>query len=207
MNDDALVLSQRVGMFRRVRVTVNGARDLTVSDNGLFRSTEVHFGLGQIAPAPVHVRVLSVPWSVITAILFMLFVAAMLAGWATQDAGAKFGVLFLFGLFLACALNAWKLSRDDFLYKHCESGAFLFGISSRKPSRVEVDSFVDELKKRIEAFRTPQGLTAEESNALYQRHLQYLLSNGVLLPEEHDVILRRLTERVSRKNVIGLVKQ
>jgi hypothetical protein len=201
-----LQLIQRSLPFTKLVVTVSGNSELVVDHSGLFRSTRINFPLERIAPSPIHVRNISVQWSVVTVIAFLLCVGAVMGGWATQGAGELFGLLFMLGIFIACLLNTLQLSSNLYHFKDAVVGGILFTVYRSKPSTMAVDNFVDELRKRIESFRTPVGVTPQETVALFKRHLDYLLENDVLLSTEYDAIAKRLDESVSKKKIVELVR-
>lgn len=204
MKDIELV--QRSFPFTRLTLTVLGNQELVLEHRALLRSTRLSFPLGQIAPAPIHHRAIPLGWTLISAIALLALAAAVTAGWYSQGPGELFGLLFVGGIFAACLFNTFRLSSNLLHFKDAGTGAALFAIHRNKPSAEAVDAFVDMLLNRIESFRNPSGVGPEELAFLYKKHLDYLLDNEVLLPEEYDVILQRLEASISRRNVVELVR-
>ena len=206
---DKLHLEQGSFPFTKLRFTIDGARELVVEHNTLFRSTRQTFPLHLIDPSPIHHRSVPFGWVVITAIAFLLAgvsVYAGYAGWRTQGPGELFGVLFLAGIALACLYNTVKLSSNTLHYRNENTAAVMFAMFRGRPSRSAVDDFIEALRKRIESFRTPAGLRPDEVVALYQKHLDYLLQNEVLLAGEYEAASCRLQERLNKKRVFELVR-
>ncbi len=108
---------------------------------------------------------------------------------------------------MARSFNAWQLSSNILLFKDRVTGNHLFGIWRSRPSMRVVDEFVENLRVRLEAFRTPPDLTREELGAWHAKQLHYLLESGVLLPEKHSAILRRLDGSFAPAPVVSLVKR
>lgn len=200
-----LELVQRSPPFSSVRVTVEN--DLTVRESSLFRTTEVHLPLERLSTAPTHVRDVSVRWVVISATLLAILGSAAVGAWPINEIGEAVLLGILLCLFMARSFNAWQLSSNILLFKDRVTGNHLFGIWRSRPSMRVVDEFVENLRVRLEAFRTPPDLTREELGAWHAKQLHYLLESGVLLPEKHSAILRRLDGSFAPAPVVSLVKR
>lgn len=203
---DTLELVQGTLLTGRITLTVSGNRDLSLSEKRLLRSTHVHFPLDQISPVPTFIREMPFGWIVISGVFIALTVVAFWGGFASRDAGAWFALILMTGISIGCIYNTWKLSRNLLMYKSAATGNHIFAISRNSPSPQQVDEFVQKLKERIESFRSPKGMSQEELLDLYKKHLQYLLNEGVLLPEEYSTIESRLAATSRRATVFEIVR-
>ena len=195
-----LKLSQRGPLFRRLEVTVD--RDLSVRESSLFRSTEVTFPLDRLAKAPAHIRYVAVRW-VLAAIFFLFLLGASLyAKGIGEGPGELFGSLLLAGVGAACALNAWKLSGNVWVFKDRNSSSNLFSIARARPSRETVDEFLRGISERIEGLRAHSELSGPELRAWQANVLAYLREQNVLLPEEFSTISERLQRQETQRGAV-----
>jgi hypothetical protein len=203
----ALELIQRPSLLRRLELKVEGNKELVVEESGLFKSARFVIPLDQISPTPSHVRNLSVQWIVITAIFGALTLWTLYEVFR-ENPDIVGVVLFsiVCAITFACYRNTVRLSQNVMIFLSATTGSTMFSIPRNKPSAEAVDRFVEQLRGRIESFRSPSGASREQLLPLYKRHLDYLLGEEVLLQAEYDAAMTRLVATSSPKNVLELVR-
>ena len=202
----SLEITQRKLPFTKLTISVNNRRELAIEHKAMFRSSSISYPLQQVAPSLIHFRSIPIPWVVTTAIFSLFLLGSVIDGWPTKGAGEVFGFLLMLGITAACLYNTIQLSQNVLHFKDASNGSVLFTIYRSKPSDAAVDSFLKELRTRIESFHTPHGANQEEAVSLYRRHLEYLLENGVLTKDEHGAVMKRLDERATKRKVVELVR-
>ena len=203
---DLLELKQGNFLSKKIHVTVHGRKELIFNEKRKFRTASVQFPLEQISPQPNELKEVSIGWIFISSIFAFVTISAFSSLISDPKLEAVVITVMFFLISLACILNTIQLSQNVLIYKSNVTGQFLFAIMRKYPSTEAVDSFVSELKKRIEAFRTPDKLSPEDSTELYMRHLDYLFNEEVITREEHDKVVNRLNEKTSRTNILNIVR-
>ena len=91
------------------------------------------------------------------------------------------------------------------IFLNANNGANLFAIYPKKSSSNNFAEFCDTLKSKIEAIRYPEGMTQEQKNNIYVKHLEYLLRESVLTNEEFSAAVDRLKSVRDKADIFKLV--
>lgn len=180
---------------------------LRIRERSLFRTVEVEVDLRRVSPAPLRLREAPVRWVVAAAVLTLLAIFAAADGWLTKEAGTTAGFLLVAGCAVACWFNAWQLYRNVLVYRDRVTQQTAFVLLRSSPSMKAVDDFCAQIAAKIDGPLPPAGASRPEIAAHNARILNYLLDAGVLLPEEHRVILSRLEQTLPKGAVLALVQR
>jgi len=190
-------LEQKVSFTKRVIWELRGNKELFIREKGAYSSTEVGVPLDQINCNYVYIEEKPVKWAVLTVtVAIAAITVAFGAGLQDKDPNilALFVGVFVFGLVLGIR-KILSENKNLLVFSSTVTGNRLFALVRDDPSEQAVDEFVEELKQRVESFRTPGNISQADLPLLYEKQLAYLLGEGVLLQKEYEAAMKRLNDR------------
>lgn len=205
---ETLNFVQSLPFGRTLRFEVEGNRDVHMHYKSLFKSQSQSFPLDLISSRPGINKSINLGAG-IAALVLLLIIGFCLIGYGQNP--ERFGqpLMVLTLLFLPPALVALWFFNASFtpalVFFRADDGDELFKIPQYPKDRAVLEKFAKALSDRIESIRYPGTLSHAEQVELYQKHLDFLLNENVLIQSEYDAALARLEKRRSSSNVFKLI--
>lgn len=201
-------LNQKVGLFRRLKFTIVSNREIHVSSKSIFQTTSFKYPLQRLLSSPITYRIVNqkaLAWSLVLGAIILLCL-----GTALSVSGESRKLQIILSLVLSPIflyfLNTLVLSLySGHAYKNREDGSSMFTIYAGKPSKIEVNEFISELKIRSESTRNPDNISYAQKLANYLNYLDFLYREGVLLEDEFKIIKNRIID-TNNENVVHIIK-
>lgn len=200
------LLHQRRFLVNATTVTLRDPYHIVVRERAGLSVTHHTIPLDTINPNPIRIQDVRLAWAVASALMICL-TGAVLYG-SFQPEGLHMGIFtiaLMFGfLTTATVLKAIGEFRNLYVYTEPQTNRSLFVIHAKVPTAQAVETFVETLAQHITALRYPEGLSAQQRNEHHKKHVDFLLSEGVLTPEEHSAIMGRLEKKFRPAEVVKL---
>ena len=206
-----LKLEQKYFPFKKISLLVNEDRELLVMSSSLSNTTSVTIPIDTLTSRPTeyrHLKVVTISIFIIST-LIALFSAYLVATTNNPD---KIGMqalasVLIFGTFSFISLVKLQGAYKNLLiFNNKRTNDGVVFLSPNKPSKEEVQNFVNALEERIRAIEYGQNLTTSEMLVIYEKHLEFLLAEKVITEEEFEAILYRAKNKKSNK-VVSIVSK
>ena len=196
------ILRQKKGIFKSNKYSITAEHELEIQDKTLFMSRSGKIPLWIINPNYTTFKKLdtkallgcllgSIPG--IFAVLSIIYEAPqekvnfVLIGIAS----------FVFSLL--CLSRFIKNLAEGVFFSNKENGHHIFTLYKSSKNKAEVEEFIEILIQTIKSFRYPSSLPIQQKNEIFQRHLDFLFSEGVLNESEIATVINRINEQNQKK--------
>lgn len=167
---------------------------------GLFSSQNYSVPYERINKDPIATRKIAWSWLIAIAVLGVAIapaVVGLLNGSVSErehDGAFGFAVMGAI-LIVIMAVQCVRQSHNLLIFLDERTGGNLFVLKASAPSRKEVQEFCEHIATQIGRIRYPSEMGSDQRISIYKKHLDFLLSEGVITGKEFSEISSRLSNR------------